>query len=63
MNHGEHALVEAMISIWNINQYGQIFKKQEVSFNYGKEFKPTTDGNMTLRLSGDSKIISLSLID
>ena len=54
MKHGEHALVEGMISIWNINQYGQIFKKQEVSFNYGEEFKQTTDGNMTLRLSGDT---------
>jgi hypothetical protein len=33
-----NALVEAVLSLWEINEKGQIMKKQEISFDYNMNY-------------------------
>tara|TARA_B110000285_G_C15121381_1_gene617366 strand:+ start:687 stop:806 length:120 start_codon:yes stop_codon:yes gene_type:complete len=34
----EKALVEAVLSLWDINEKGMIMKKSEISFDYDKKY-------------------------
>ena len=40
-----YALVEAVLSLWDINEKGQIMKKKEISFDYDMNFKPSMGGS------------------
>ena len=61
--YGEDAVVEALISLWDISAGGQITKVTERSFEYAMRFKPTKGGEMMLQLSEDKKIVSLPMVD
>ena len=43
-----NALVEAVLSLWDITDKGQIMKKQEISFDYDMNFKPSVGSQMRL---------------
>ena len=59
----DDALVEAILSLWDINNKGQIMKKKEISFQYDMNFKPSISSQMRLQLSEDKELISLPLVD
>ena len=44
----ENAFVEAVLSLWDITDKGQIMKKEEISFDYPMNFKPSTGSQMRL---------------
>lgn len=44
------ALVEAILSLWDIDDKGQIMKKKEVSFEYKRTFSSSTEEKMRLQL-------------
>lgn len=58
---GDDAVVEGIISLWNINANGQITKDKEISFEYDTAFQPSEENKMRLTLSHDRKIVSLTI--
>ena len=61
--NSDDAVVEAIISLWSITNKGQLQKDKEVQFEYDMKFRPTTNGDMMLRLSNDKRIVTLSMQD
>lgn len=58
---GNDAVVEGIISLWNITSNGYITKEKEVSFEYDMLFQRSEENKMRLTLSHDRKIVSLAM--
>ena len=60
MCDSSNGLVEGYISLYKINENGQLMKYKEQVFSHKEKYKQTYLEQMQLRLSQDSKLISVA---
>lgn len=52
--------IEGVICLWKADAEGNLQKRDEKSFSTGWRFKFSTNGNMTMNITNDKKVLTLT---